>query len=161
MRLDAKPAPSWLNGSVSRQVADRFHLVANLTAAVERALQQRSRPLRYPSNSGQNGQGSDCAGEDDTSIEQESCALRSAPCRADQVNEQRRRRRLERYEQVIELNRQGFSQKAIAAQLGLGRKTVRHWLRSDGFPECKTAERSSRLNRFQPYLGRALERRLP
>ncbi len=142
------------------QVADRFHLIMNLTAAVEKALQPRSRQLRYQSGfeeSGfrENGRGSDRAGENDSfSAEQGSSERRAAPSRSKQLAEQRRRRRLERYEQAVELNRHGFSQKAIASQLGLDRKTVRRWLRSDGFPERKTAERPSRLTRFQPYLER-------
>jgi transposase len=50
---------------------------------------------------------------------------------------QRRQRRLERYEQVVELHRSGYSQRAIADILHLQRKTVRRWLRADGFPERK------------------------
>jgi len=141
------------------QVADRFHLITNLTTAIEKMLQQRSRQLRYQASSQENSsherQGSDSAAEDDpASTGQDASAQRPAPARVNRLSEQRRQHRLERYEQVIELGRHGFSQKAIAAKLGIDRKTVGRWLRSDGFRERKTAERSSRLTQFRPYLER-------
>lgn len=134
------------------QVADRFHLIMNLTTAIENALEQRRRQLRYRSNSENKGRGSDCRGEDPASAPKEPSALPATPARAVKPSERRRQYRLERYEHVVALDRHGFSQKAIAAKLGLDRKTVRRWLRCDGFPERKTAQRSSRLTRFQSYL---------
>ena len=73
------------------QVADRFHLIMNLTAAVEKALQSRSNQLRYqagfePSGFRENRRGSDRAGwEDSTRGEQDSSALRAAPNRSKQL----------------------------------------------------------------------------
>ena len=55
--------------------------------------------------------------------------------RAQERQQARRAQRLARYEAVLALHQQGYSQVAISEQVGLGRKTVRRYLRSDAFPE--------------------------
>jgi transposase len=107
------------------QVADRFHLVVNLSDAVERVLEGCSAQLSLT--------------EAPTTSPSESPAKPEHPPTQQQIkSRQRRQRRLERYEQVVELNRSGYSQRAIADTLHMQRKTVRRWLRADGFPERKT-----------------------
>ena len=64
------------------------------------------------------------------------------------VRQQRRQQRFDRYERVVELYKQGYSQRAIGNELGIGRKTVRRWLRSGQFPERKPA----RVTEFADYL---------
>jgi transposase len=51
--------------------------------------------------------------------------------------QQRRQRRLERYEKVAEMHSAGYSQSAIADTLGIDRRTVRRWTRHGKFPERK------------------------
>src|ERR1044071_2816532 len=53
----------------------------------------------------------------------------------------RRPRRLERYQQVMALFNSGQSQAAISRALGMGRKTIRRWLRRGEFPERKPPHR--------------------
>jgi transposase len=50
---------------------------------------------------------------------------------------QRRSRRLATYEHVWRLHRQGWSNLAIAQQLGIGRMTVVRYLQAPTFPERK------------------------
>jgi transposase len=107
------------------QVADRFHLVVNLTDAVERVLESCSAQLSLT--------------ETPPILSTESPAKpERSPTQQQVRSNQRRQIRLERYEKVVELNRAGYSQRAIADTLHIQRKTVRRWLRADGFPERKT-----------------------
>ena len=62
----------------------------------------------------------------------------SAPAvesRASQLRRQRRQRRVERYNEVMRLYKEGHSQKAISRMLGIERKTVQRFLRYGQFPE--------------------------
>ena len=65
---------------------------------------------------------------------------------------QNRERRLARYEMVMELFGQGVSQREIARQCGLSRKTVRRFVRARGFPERKHRRRGSFLDQHRDYL---------
>lgn len=123
------------------QVADRFHLVRNLREAlehvmsrhrplIEEAFRQSTPPVTHPPILPAN----------------------SPPTRAQQLSQQRRQRRLERYQQVMELHQRGTSKRAIALQLGLNRKTVRYWLRAGQFPERQVTPRHSSVDRWLSYL---------
>ena len=125
------------------QVADRFHLLCNLTSAVERSLEPRRALLRTVASE----------------------ALNPAPApppapqsplpktRYQQRKDERRERRLERYNHVIELHQRGMSQSEISRQLDLQRKTVRRFLRAGRFPERSAPKRRPpRVNAFQDYL---------
>jgi transposase len=49
----------------------------------------------------------------------------------------RRAGRHARYQQVVELRKQGMPTKEIAGRLGMGERTVRDWLKRGAFPEAK------------------------
>jgi transposase len=122
------------------QVADRFHLICNLATAAERFLQQkrfqcfqlRVRPAPFDNQA----MGPQVA----------------APKPDTALKAQHRQRRVERYEEVRQLYREGFSQKAISRLLGMERKTVRRFLRAQEFPERVASKRYSHLDRFRSYL---------
>ena len=123
------------------QVADRFHLFLNLSTAIERALEERSRELCLP----------------DSAPEQE--AVQAPPpsqvrtTLEEQRKQQRRQRRHERYERVVELHRLGYTQRAISFEVGIQRKTIRRWLRAGQFPERKPGTgRRSHVREFHEYL---------
>lgn len=123
------------------QVADRFHLLCNLTAAAERALHQTRfagviPPPPYASIVVESG--------------------KIVPLsQADQLKGQRRERRLERYNEVTRLYREGHSQKAISDLLGIQRKTIRRLLRTGEFPERSRPKRKpSRVDQFRSFLER-------
>jgi transposase len=127
----------------AQQVADRFHLVLNLSAAIERALEERSRQLQIPP--------APMSSEPDTEPEQSQARLTSHQ----KVKEQRRERRLQLYEKVMALHHEGHSQRAIAQSLSIQRKTVRQWLRAGQFPERKPAvPRPAKVLEFAEYLRR-------
>ena len=72
-----------------------------------------------------------------------------------QESQAKREERLAQYQQVVALREQGFSQTAIAVQIGVGHATVSRWLRHGTFPEqtspqCRT--------RFDPHLKEVAER---
>ena len=128
----------------STQVADRFHLVLNLSAAVERALEERSSQLQLAA----------AAPSPEEQLHSQNPAP-SKPTAQEACKQQRRERRLERYQQVIQLHREGYSQKAIGQSLQIERKTVRRWLRTGHFPERKRPVRKpSKVHEFADYLQR-------
>lgn len=136
-RIYAEAAGNGASGAV--QVADRFHLFVNLSAAIERAMEEHRSELKLP-------------GPEQESTEATTVPSPASPTQPQVRKEQRRQRRLERYEKVIELHRLGHSQKAIAEELNLQRKTVRRWLKAQGFPERKTPVRKSAVEEYAEYL---------
>jgi transposase len=70
---------------------------------------------------------------------------------------QRRSRRLATYEQVWALHRQGWSNRAIAQQLGIGRMTVVRSLQAPTFPERKRHTKPGK-SVLTPYKERLLKR---
>src|SRR5204862_1082899 len=65
----------------------------------------------------------------------------------------RRARRWERYEAVVELRREGATHAEIARRVGLSPRTVRRFLRAEGFPERATPRRQpSAIVAYEPYL---------
>jgi len=124
------------------QVADRFHLVLNLSAAIERVLEERSRQLVLPS---------DPPPPVETSTATTLPLLE--PTIQQVVQQQRRQRRLERYQQVVELYAKGCSKKMISRETDVAYKTVRRWLRAGQFPERKPPSgRRQKVTEFGGYL---------
>ena len=125
------------------QVADRWHLLRNLSenlagvlAPHQRVMDQAARavfakPAPPPIKSAQ---------------------TLPAPTRAQQAKQQRRDRRLHRYETVVELVHKGMSQREISSVLGVDRRTVRRWTRACGFPERKAPHRISAIDKYRAYL---------
>ena len=73
--------------------------------------------------------------------------------RAQQGREERRAQRLARYDAVIALHQEGHSHAAISRQTGLGRRTVRRYLRASAFPERAAAPaRPTMLAPYEAYL---------
>jgi transposase len=129
----------------AQQVADRFHLLVNLSATMERVLEERSQQLILPPLEKPAAQAPpeqvDALGQD-----------RPPPPRVSQA-QLRRQRRLARYQQVVALSHSGQSQKAISRALGIGRKTIRRWLRRGEFPERKPPHRApAKVSEFAAYL---------
>lgn len=115
------------------QVSDRFHLLVNLRTALLR-LFERNHPLvsRVTTHSAS----STGTGDERTtaSIQMDKRARKASSLKREQ-QQARRTRRHERYEDALTLHKQGFSQNAIAAQLGIARDTVHRYLTAPAFPE--------------------------
>jgi transposase len=125
------------------QVADRWHLLKNLGDALEGFL--RRERIQLPAadaelvtaNDGPDGTGTPADASEPPPPETE-----SAPPS----------RRQERFAQVHARHRAGVSIRAIAAELGMARNTVRRYLRSDRCPDWRRGRRRTRLDRYREFL---------
>ncbi len=134
------------------QVADRFHLLENLTNPLEIVLNEYRKELKNVEEL------------INASIINESEQIIANPVpppppakanikRADL----KRSKRLEQYEQVHALNQQGWSKIAIARKLGISKRTVYRYLQSATFPERKIRSDRGR-SLLSPYKKYLLER---
>jgi transposase len=69
----------------------------------------------------------------------------------------KREERLARYQQVVALRQQGFSQTAMADQVGIGHASVSRWLESSAFPEQQPRPRRTYLDPHLPFLRQRWE----
>jgi transposase len=136
-----------LGAPQSQQVADRFHLLVNLSATMERVLEERSRQLILPPVEQPLEESTEVSVAE---VSQEPPPpVRSRPTQS----QLRRQRRLERYQQVVALFNSGQTQAAISRALGMERKTIRRWLRRGEFPERKPPHRPPpKVSEFADYL---------
>lgn len=139
------------------QVADRFHLLANLTDAVERVLASKQRLLRQAAQALRDADRPTsvavCAAEEALLPP---CALTAAPPPLTRTTAQQARAqadRVARHADIVALQQQGLTLSAIARQLGLTRPTVRTYLRTAHCPE-----RASPPTLLAPYEGYLWER---
>jgi transposase len=142
------------------QVADRWHLLKNLGEALERlmrrhhpALTQVARTLTEQARVA--ALQAIEADSSDAFPAQPSSAAGVLPCqtRTQQDQQQRRDRRLARYEAVLDLHRQGLGVRAIARQMHIGRRVVRQYLAAPSFPErAPNGPRRTLLTPYEPYL---------
>ena len=126
------------------QVADRFHLLCNMTSAVQRVLERKRTALAkviVPVIA--------------EPVPVQTVGTPQAKTRPEQFREARRQCRVDRYEEVVALYRKGMSQKEIGCTLHIGRKTVGRFLRAGQFPERATPHRRPPgINRFEEFLRR-------
>ena len=101
------------------QVADRYHLVSNLTEALERDVQRLQIDAR--AKIAKQKASDEKPGKRLTLVEARRLRCRQA--------------RYERYQTVKELGRQGHTQLAIAEKVGVSTETVSRWLNAPEFPE--------------------------
>ena len=72
--------------------------------------------------------------------------------------QQSKQRRLERYQELVALHAEGYSQSGISGALDISIKTVRRWLRSGQFPERKpVVGRYSHVREFEGICGQRWE----
>jgi transposase len=128
----------------ARQCADRFHVIKNLGEALEGVLARHLATRRR-------GQVAAVTTTPLETAQQPAYPLPKSGARSSA----KREHRLAQYQQVIALREQGFSQPAIAQQVGISHATVSRWLRNGSFPEQKPRPRSASVD---PYLKELLER---
>jgi transposase len=134
-----------LGAPQAQQVADRFHLLVNLSSKVERVLEECSRQLLLPA--AEEKRPEPTARSTISEPGAEALPPRLAQSRL------RRQRRLDLYEQVVALNQAGLSKAEICRQTKLGRNTVLRWLRRGQFPERKPRHGAPpRVTEFAEYL---------
>jgi transposase len=144
------------------QVADRFHLHVNLREAVVRMLdrhhqdvtaaanpppvqpQEQGQPEPAPAtNAVSPGDAADATADESTPLS-----------KGAEHSMNRRAKRLARYEQILQLRQSGVGIRAIAKQMGMGRETVKKFLRAGTFPERAKTRRSSLIDRYADELRR-------
>ena len=135
----------------ARQVADRFHLVMNVTDTFERFLMRKHALLRQ-------------AARDTRACEETppphlpnggAGELAAVPSLNRRQHEQQecRVRRYARYEEVCVLWAQGHSIGAIARRMGISPRTVQRFLHAETFPERAPRRGSpTLLTPFEPFL---------
>jgi transposase len=129
----------------ARQVSDRWHLTKNLAGCVSVVLAASLTEIRravHPILPAEDPTGS-------------VVALRPVRTRAvQQVQQTRQEEREQRYQTIIALGHQGMKSKQIAERLGMGERTVRHWLSSRGLPYARPRNPRPRLiDAYAPYLA--------
>ena len=73
--------------------------------------------------------------------------------RTEQAKAKKRAQRLARYQEAVDRHQRGQSLRAVAREVGVNVRTIRRWLRADGFPERKERlARASKLDAYRPYL---------
>jgi transposase len=133
----------------ARQVADRWPLLANLSECVREWL-ERHRPLLQQAMTPAPIRQPESTIPVDHALPQQ-----EGKNRWQRLAEQRRTRRLARYQQVRQLRQQGYSERAIARQLRISRKVVRRFLAAPAFPErAARPPRVTLLTPFHEYLQR-------
>jgi transposase len=131
----------------AQQVADRWHLLKNLREAVERLFERRSDEVSEAVNAPATAIESLCSSAL-ADAEHSLPAVESSPPPEPtaeppsesprlQAEGARRRKRIERFEQVHERHRQGHSARRIARELGMSRNAVRHYLQCKEPPDWK------------------------
>ena len=137
-----------LGAPQAMQCADRFHVVKNLTEAVQVLLARCQAEILAT-----------CAPDKQDQDQQSKPTIPLAewrpkePAHVEKVRLARRAGRHARYQRVVELHMQGMKPKEIAHQLGLSERTVHRWLASGTFPEAKRRrKRQSAFDGFAPYV---------
>ncbi len=133
------------------QCADRFHIVKNLTEAVQVLLARCQAEIlaeKKPEEA--------CQGEQNKPIISIEEWRPPEPAHVEKVRLARRAGRYARYQQVVELSQQGIATKAIAGRLGMSDRTVRDWLKQGAFPEAQ--KRRKKQSSFDPFAAYVLKR---
>ena len=135
------------------QIADRFHLLANVGETVERVLARKHVVLRQVATAVDQAQSAATPAPVDGVASDLAPVSARILTRDEQGKQAHRAARLARYEAVVALDKHGMSQVEIARQVGIGRKTVRRFLRAHTFPERAQPRRHpTMLDPYEPYL---------
>lgn len=129
------------------QVADRWHLLHNMRETLVDVLRPRHRLLSEVARAVTKG-----AKTATGAPRQQGASPETPSFAAGRAQQQNRERRLARYEAVMELVRQGVSERQIAHRCEMSRKTIRGWIRAQTFPERKQGHHFSTVDPYREYL---------
>ncbi len=132
------------------QCADRFHVVKNLTEALQPLLARCQAEILST-----NPPPDDAQLDSEARIVQPTEWRPNVPAHVQRVQAARRAERSARYQQAVELSRQGKSAEVIGSQLGVTGRTVKLWL-TKGIPNSKRRRR--RPGSFESYAPYVLSR---
>jgi transposase len=129
------------------QVADRWHLLRNMSEALKNALEPHHRLLAQAAGTVRDSEAN--------AVPVPEAPSRTAPWEL-RMQQQNRQRRYSRYEEVQRLMQGGARPREIARHLGLDHRTVRKFMRAE-FPEAKPRIRRCIVDPHAEYLDRRLE----
>ena len=127
------------------QVADRFHLLMNVTTAMTRFFERKHDTLKHIYEL-EKALDPPVPRPVDTDPPAKPLTL------SQQQQLSRQARRQNRYDTVKQLHEQGVSQRAIAALVGLHRDTVHRYLQTAQLPDIRRPHRRSKLDPYKDYL---------
>lgn len=130
------------------QVADRWHLLHNLTETLADVLSPHHRLLLEVSKTMEPT--SVVKDSPDPSKDETFPPTRSR--RNQERKKENRERRLESYSAAMEMLHHGVTQTEVARRCKLGVRTVRRWQRAQDFPERKVSHRKSGVDAYAEYL---------
>ena len=128
------------------QVADRWHLLQNLTDALKRGIDRRQSLLAEAAK--EVASAAKPPAEEPTAVPAVVAPVHLS--RAEQLKQNSRTRRLERYQQVKQLQGQSMSLRNIGRMLKMSRNAVERFARAEQFPEHATPRRAPIL--IDPYM---------
>ncbi len=133
----------------AQQVADRWHLLVNLSEVIEKWL-ERHRKLLKDSGSNNSTQAETVAGSGVIITPHR----KASNCfeRQQLIKLENRERRFAQYKKAKELRAKGLSWNLVAAEVGKGSSTLIHWFR-DGVPN---KDRKGILDPYKAYLKKRL-----
>jgi transposase len=144
------------------QIADRFHLMKNLTEAFERVVQKHSSALRETARQVSPRYLTEQMLRAEGLLEEHFPDTRPPrDSKAEEHKRLNRQQRVARYEAVKGMQRAGWPISAIGRKLGMHRETVRNFLRAEAFPERAPAyRRLGPIIEYADYLRKRSCRRL-
>ncbi len=128
------------------QVADRFHLVKNLSETLERAFGHYRAELQAADQSCQQTKANDAPEETVIAI-----AKPTAIEKSQQQIERNQQRKIEKQKTVKALRAQGWPQYAIAQKVGIGLKTVERYSSCPDFPKMPARRPTFGRSLLDPY----------
>lgn len=130
------------------QVADRFHLLKNLTEVLQQVLALQGKVLKL----------AQAESIPQAPIERANLETRQQTAhptlKAQQQSQQCRAQRLQTYQLIWQLHLQGYGTAQIAQQAGVSSRTVQRYLQASSFPErqARSDRGRSLVSTYQDYL---------
>ena len=132
------------------QVADRFHLVQNMREAIVRLLNKHSKEIQ----SAVQDLREDLLSSESSEMTVEAPRTAQPELTSETSKTIAQNNRLERYETIVSLHKQGISNREIARRIGVHRSTVNKYVNADECPERASRSYPSHTDQCIAYLRR-------